>query len=338
MEKKAIKILVALLLAIYLGVIAQGAQLFAADATKSTVYICGDSTVSNYAASSAPQTGWGQVISKYFTSDVLFQNKAVGGLSSKTFITGGYLDKILNAIKANDYLFVQFGHNDATPSRPERYTDPNTTFKEYLRQYIDKAREKKAIPVLITPMARFIYTNGVFQNSFPAYQQAMKEVAAEKNVPCVDLMTASLNYYNSIGYDKVKPFYMISVNRTDTTHFTDKGALQMARLVSEGIAGLDLTISKFVLGTSNPTTKPSSTPTEKPSNTPTTKPTSIIKSVPQDINGDKAINMADVIIIATVFSTVRGDVRYVEAYDLNGDGAINMADIMSISLLLNHTY
>ncbi|MDP4182079.1 MAG: rhamnogalacturonan acetylesterase, partial [Bacillota bacterium] len=209
--------LIFLILAAYLGIIPQGVRLFAADAAKPTVYICGDSTVQNYSASYAPQTGWGQVIPKYFTSDVLFVNKAIGGRSSKSFIVDGRLDEILKVIQPNDYLFVQFGHNDADISKPERYTEPNTEYKQYLRQYIDGARSKGAIPVLITPVARLNYTNGAFKNDFPAYCTAMKEVATEKNVGCIDLMTKSINYYTSIGYNQVYPFYMVSSNGTDYT-------------------------------------------------------------------------------------------------------------------------
>ncbi|NLD48759.1 MAG: carbohydrate-binding protein [Clostridiaceae bacterium] len=213
---------------------------------KPTIYIAGDSTVQTYNASYYPQAGWGQMISKYFTSDVLFVNKAIGGRSSKNFVTEGRLDEILNIIQPGDYLFVQFGHNDATISNPDRYAAPYTTYKEYLAKYIDGARAKGAIPVLITPVARLNYKNNTFVNDFPDYCTAMKQVSQEKNCMIIDLMTKSLNYYQSIGYNQTYKLYMVSSNGTDYTHFTEGGATQIARLVSEGVKEINTGISKYV--------------------------------------------------------------------------------------------
>ena len=213
---------------------------------KPTVYIAGDSTVQSYNASYYPQAGWGQMISKYFTSDVSFVNKAIAGRSSKNFVTQGRLDEILNVIQPNDYLFVQFGHNDATISNADRYAAPYTTYKEYLAQYIDGARAKDAIPVLITPVARLNYKNNTFVNDFPDYCIAMKQVAQEKNCFIIDLMTKSLDYYKSIGYDQTYKLYLVSSNGTDYTHFTEEGATQIARLVAEGVREINIDIAKYV--------------------------------------------------------------------------------------------
>ncbi|WP_169744648.1 SGNH/GDSL hydrolase family protein [Pseudobacteroides cellulosolvens] len=314
----------------------------AADA-KPTVYICGDSTVQSYSASYAPQAGWGQFIAKYFTSDVLFVNKAIAGRSSKSFIADGRLDEIIKVIKANDYIFIQFGHNDATISKPERYAEAGTTYKECLRQFIDRAKEKGAFPVLITPVARLNYVNGAFKNDFPAYCTAMKEVAKEKNVPCIDLMNKCLSYYTSLGYDKVYPFYMVSSNGTDYTHFTEKGAMQVARIVSESVKELGLDISKFVKGSSTPT----NTPTLKPTSTPTIKPTNTVKPTntatpsptntpilhSEDLNGDNVVNMADVILIGLYFNQLVNEQN--KRFDVNKDGVINMSDVMKIAISFN---
>jgi lysophospholipase L1-like esterase len=212
-------------------------------ASKPTIYIAGDSTVMTYSSKYAPQAGWGQFIADYFSEDVNFENHAIGGRSSKSFVVEGRLDEILNKIQPNDYLFVQMGHNDAS-NDPNRHTDPNTTYKQYLKMYIDGARKKNAIPVLITPVGRLHYVNGTFKNDFPAYCNAMKQLGTEEKVNVIDLMSMSLNYYTSIGYDQTYSLYMVSANGTDYTHFTEKGANQIARLVSEGVKTLGLPISK----------------------------------------------------------------------------------------------
>lgn len=294
-----------------LMMIPQGLLNTEAAAAKPTVYICGDSTVQTYSASYAPQAGWGQFIAKYFTTDILFVNKAIAGRSSKSFIADGRLDEIINIIKANDYLFVQFGHNDATISKPERYAEPNTTYKECLRQFIDRARAKSAIPVLITPVARLNYSNGIFKNDFPAYCTAMKEVAKEKNVPCIDLMSKSISYYTSLGYDKVYPFYMVSSNGTDYTHFTDVGATLIARIVSEGVKEAGLDMAKYLIS-------------------------SIVSTpifIPEDINRDKIVNMSDVILIAQSFNGLVNESN--KRCDINNDGAINMSDVIRVALKFN---
>ena len=91
-----------------------------------------------------PQAGWGQFLADYLTDEVTIQNHAVGGRSSKSFITEGRLDKIIDEITATDYLFIQMGHNDSTRDRPERCTEPYEDYKIYLQQYIDEARAKKS--------------------------------------------------------------------------------------------------------------------------------------------------------------------------------------------------
>ncbi len=211
-----------------------------------TIYLAGDSTVQSYNASYYPQAGWGQMISNYFTSDVKFANRAIAGRSSKSFVVDGRLDEILTSIKKDDYLFIQFGHNDATISKPERYAAPYTTYKEYLAKYIDGAREKGAIPVLITPVARLNYINGTYKNDFPDYCAAMKQVAAEKNCAIIDLMTNSLDYFATLDYNTVYKFYMVSSNGTDYTHFTETGAKEIAKIVANGVKKLNIPISKYV--------------------------------------------------------------------------------------------
>ncbi|WP_172370015.1 rhamnogalacturonan acetylesterase [Sporosarcina jiandibaonis] len=202
---------------------------------KVAIYLAADSTVRDYDSTQFPQAGWGQFIADYLTDDVVIKNHAVGGRSSKTFITEGRLAKIAEEISANDYLFIQMGHNDSTKDRPERYTEPYGSYKFYLQQYINAAKAKNAIPVLITPVGRLHYVNGEFLMDFKDYCNAMKELAKENDVFLIDLMERSIAYLSSIGYENAKELYMISVNGTDCTHFTEKGANEMAKLVSEGM-------------------------------------------------------------------------------------------------------
>jgi lysophospholipase L1-like esterase len=205
------------------------------------VYIAGDSTCQTYGTNASGQQGWGQRISEFFTTDVVFVNKAIGGRSSKSFIAEGRLDDILAVIKPGDYLFAQWGINDRYKSDTARYTDPATTFRTYLKQYIDGARKKNAIPVLLTPTPRHQYANGVFENAFAPYCDAIKAVGKETNTPVIDVQTKALAYYTNIGNAAVSTIML------DVLHFKAAGAYQMARIVAVGVSEGPLPIAKFVI-------------------------------------------------------------------------------------------
>ena len=213
---------------------------------KINIFLAADSTVQSYGLDEKNQGGWGEFLQDYLTDDVQVNNHAIGGRSSKTFVEEGRLHKIVEEMKEGDYLLIQMGHNDATANKPERYTDPSTTYKNYLKMYVEGARKCQAEPVFITPVARLHCEKDQFINDFPEYCQAMKEIAKEENVVLIDLMEKSLTAFETIGYEEAFTFFMASVNETDFTHFTKKGANQMAKLVAEGMGAAKLPISKFV--------------------------------------------------------------------------------------------
>ncbi|HTG69770.1 MAG TPA: SGNH/GDSL hydrolase family protein [Candidatus Udaeobacter sp.] len=221
-----------------------------------TVYIAGDSTVQTYDPYWLPQAGWGQMIPNFFSDNVIFKNHAIGGRSTKNFISEGRLDEVLRAIKPGDYFLVQFGHNDATISVPDRYAAP-ADYKNYLKTYINGARQRGATPILVTPMGRrsFNADTGKFNVSFPEYVQAMKEVAQEFDVDLVDLSTLSISYYDSIGPAATLSVFLHTPagvygafpnGSADDTHFQEYGAIQLARLLSGAIKQLDLPLAQSV--------------------------------------------------------------------------------------------
>ena len=179
---------------------------------------------------------------------MLIVNKAIGGRSSKSFIDEGRLDEIAGLLKTGDYLFAQWGINDRYRSDPARFTDPATTFKQYLQQYIDVAHSKNAIPVLVTPTPRLDFSNGAFQNGFVAYCAAIKELGAATDTRVIDLQTKGLAYYTSIGLAAVQANISLTTpeGTADVLHFQAGGAFQMARLVAEGVKESDLPIGAFV--------------------------------------------------------------------------------------------
>lgn len=215
-----------------------------------TVYLAGDSTVSDYSSSLAPRAGWGQVFDQMFDDKIVVKNEAQSGRSSKSFIDEGRLDTILNQIEKGDYLFIQFGHNDEKIEDLARYTEPSTTYKSYLKQYIDGARAKNAIPVLVTPVERRRFTaDGNARDSHGEYPAAMKELGKEENVPVIDLTAKSKALFQENGPEKTKDIFLwleagenanYPQGVQDNTHFQEDGAKMIAQLVLEGIDELKL--------------------------------------------------------------------------------------------------
>jgi lysophospholipase L1-like esterase len=222
-----------------------GTGVSASAATTAHVYIAGDSTASTYVSSQAPRAGWGQALPVFLTANAVAVNVAKSGASSKSFIDLGRLDHILGLLKKGDYLLISFGHNDEKIEDPARYTEPSTTYKSYLSQYIDKSRAKGAIPVLLTPVERRHFTTaGVISPSHGAYPAAMRELAAAKRVPLIDLTASSTALWNRAGVEGTKKYFMIfpagqypnyPSGSADNTHFQAFGAIEVARLVATAL-------------------------------------------------------------------------------------------------------
>lgn len=210
-----------------------------------TVYLAGDSTVSDYSSSLAPRAGWGQVLNRFFDDKIVVKNEASSGRSSKSFIDEGRLKSILDQIEKGDYLFIQFGHNDEKKEDPTRYTEPYSTYKSYLKQYIDGARAKQAIPVLVTPVERRRFSEkGRARDTHGEYPAAMKELGMEENVPVIDLTAKSKALFQELGPERTKDvFFWLDAEENknypngvhDNTHFQEAGAEKTASLVLEGI-------------------------------------------------------------------------------------------------------
>ncbi|WP_322907438.1 rhamnogalacturonan acetylesterase [Paenibacillus campi] len=221
------------------------------------VYLAGDSTVQTYRSAQRPQAGWGQMIAGYFDDGVQFSNRAIGGRSSRSFIEQGRLDTIVSLLQPGDYLMVQFGHNDADFSKPERYT-PVNDYRQYLKTYIDRAHSKGATPILVTPVSRRDYnaSTGQFNPSFPDYVQAMKQVAAETNTLLIDLNARSVALYNETGVEGTKSIFLhvapgeysaFPNGVQDNTHFQEQGAVKIAGLIAAGIQELNIPLSGHMI-------------------------------------------------------------------------------------------
>ncbi len=198
-----------------------------------TLHIAGDSTAAQKYADAAPETGWGTALPFFLRKEVEVANHAVNGRSSKSFVDEGRLDAILAGIRPGDLLLIQFAHNDEKSTDPARYTEPWTTYQEYLRRYVDGARDRKARPVLATPVERRRFDGD--GNALPThgdYPAAMRALAVAEGVPLLDIEALSLALWQRLGVEETKTYFNWTATEQDNTHFDPPGAIAVARLVA----------------------------------------------------------------------------------------------------------
>ncbi|GAA0497466.1 rhamnogalacturonan acetylesterase [Streptomyces olivaceiscleroticus] len=201
------------------------------------LHLAGDSTAAQKYADAAPETGWGMALPFFLHRDVPVVNHAVNGRSAKSFVDEGRLAAALAALRPDDLLLVQFGHNDEKKEDPTRYTEPWTTYQDCLRQYLDGARDRGARPVLLTSVERRRFDAG--GNALPThgeYPAAMRALAAEAAVPLLDLQARSLALWQQLGPEETKAYFNWTPSEQDNTHFNPPGAIAVARLVAAGLA------------------------------------------------------------------------------------------------------
>lgn len=213
-----------------------------------TLFLAGDSTVTDQPEDGYPYAGWGQLLPALFKHDVCVDNHAQSGCSSRSFIEEGRLEAILQLAKPGDFLMIQFGHNDEKPD--PRGTDAFTTYKQHLLHYIEAAREKRVHPVLVTPVhRRYFNPDGTLSDTHGDYIQAMQELASETDTPLIDLAARSKELFEAAGPEGSKDLFMwvypgeymnFPAGVQDNTHFQEQGGEAVARLIADGIRDLQL--------------------------------------------------------------------------------------------------
>ena len=221
------------------------------------IYMIGDSTMADKPdPDNNPERGWGQMLPLFFNDNVTIYNRAVNGRSTKSFIQEKRWKAVLDKLQPGDYVFIQFGHNDQKYKDPLRYTNPLTGYRQNLIKFVHESREKKAIPVLFSSIVRRKFNEyGTLIDTHGLYPLVTRCVARDLDVPFVDLQLKSENLVLSAGQEKSKSLYMwiepgqykmYPDGKQDNTHFTEKGATEMARLAVEGLKENKLPLTKFI--------------------------------------------------------------------------------------------
>jgi len=219
-----------------------------------TIYLAGDSTMANKEVKAYPETGWGMPFKYFWDSTVTVTNIAKNGRSTKSFITEGLWQSIVDNLKQGDYVLIQFGHNDEVPTKKTATTE--VQFHDNLLRFVTETRAKQGIPVLITPVARRKFdANGKIQGTHEVYSEIVRKLAAEQNVPLIDLDRESQAMLQKLGPDNSKMLYNhldkgenpnYPDGRADDTHFSELGARKMAEIVLADIKSLKLDLANRI--------------------------------------------------------------------------------------------
>lgn len=235
-----------------------------AHAAKRKVHTIGDSTMSSYQPAATPKRGWGMYLQAFFNADSIeVNNRGKSGASSRTFYeTDNLWPSVKKQMSAGDYLIIQFAHNDEkckgedvfvqnAKLRAEgkdtitdmRGTEPNTTYKDYLRKYVNEAREMEVTPILMSPVCRAYFKDGqinaegrhdLSKDSIEKnYVRCMQEVAEELNVPFLDMTSRSAEQFETMGQEYCMEHYF---NCGDKTHTGQEGGMIVAHMTYRLIA------------------------------------------------------------------------------------------------------
>jgi len=222
-----------------------------------SLFLIGDSTVRNGQGDGAGgQWGWGEPLVAYFDqTKINVVNRAVGGLSSRTYLTGGHWDRVLAMLKPGDFVIMQFGHNDNGPlndTSRARGTIKGTgeetqeidnlltkqhevvhTYGWYLRKFIADTKAKGATPIVCSLVPRKIWKDGKIVRNSEDYGKWAADVAKSEQVAFVDLNEIIARKYDALGPEKVEPLFA-----DPHTHTSLAGAELNAACVIAGLMAL----------------------------------------------------------------------------------------------------
>lgn len=204
-----------------------------------TIHLAGDSTMAEKLPEKRPEAGWGEHLAAQFRpGSVIVDNRAKNGRSTRTFIEEGRWAALLEATKPGDVVLIQFGHNDQSVEKPDRYTPP-ADYARNLERFVSDVRAKGATPVLLTPVARRRFDEaGHVVPSHGEYPDLVRALAARERVALIDMERRSSAVLQEAGAEESKALFLwipagtqanYPAGLQDNTHFSPKGAARMAR-------------------------------------------------------------------------------------------------------------
>lgn len=195
------------------------------------------------------ERGWGQVLPEFFNDNVVVENFAQNGRSTRTFIEQGWWDKTIADVQKGDFVVIQFGHNDCAENKPDRYTTPEQ-YEANLVKMISEVKAKGGTPVICTSVARRKFdSDGKIVDTHKGYPEIAKKVASEKKVPMVDMQKMTTEWLEGEGEVGSRKYFhkyragqskLFPQGLDDNTHYNKEGATIAASMFVEGIENLGL--------------------------------------------------------------------------------------------------
>jgi lysophospholipase L1-like esterase len=222
-----------------------------------TMLLIGDSTVRNGCGDGAGgQWGWGDALPAHVdTAKLNVVNRAVGGLSSRTFLTQGHWARALTLLKRGDFVLVQFGHNDDSAlndnqrargtiggaggeaqeidNQRTKQREVVHTYGWYLRQFIRDAKARGVTPVVCSPVPRKVWKDGRIVRSAEGYAGWARQVAAEEGAAFIDLNNLVARQYEALGSARVEAMFA-----DEHTHTSRQGAELTAAILADSLRNL----------------------------------------------------------------------------------------------------
>lgn len=212
--------------------------------TQSKIYMIGDSTMANKEKLYFPERGWGQFFQQQFSESITIENYAKNGRSTRSFIYEGRWDSVYIKLHKGDYVIIQFGHNDGSMQKTERYATPQE-YEYNLRKFIRETQLMHANPILATPIVRRRFDeNHQFYDTHGVYPEIMRKLSIELEIPLLEMHKESMLMVNELGFEKSKKIYLhiepntfdsLPNGQIDNTHFSEFGAMEMAKIAAEEI-------------------------------------------------------------------------------------------------------
>lgn len=223
-----------------------------------TLHLIGDSTMADKPKEPAnPETGWGQALPVWLKPEAgRVVNYAMNGRSTQSFIHEGRWAKVVAALQPGDFVIIQFGHNDEKVDKPAVYAAPRGAYQENLRRFVRETRAHGATPLLATPVARRKWNErGELVDTHGDYPAALRAVAAEENVPLLELNGLTTELERSHGVEGSKRLHLHYAGGVyarwpeavkDDTHFSEYGAARVAALAVQEWLRLGLPLTAWV--------------------------------------------------------------------------------------------
>jgi len=216
------------------------------------IHLAGDSTMADKPTDPPnPEHGWGQLLPGFFKEPSAIENHAANGRSTRTFITEGRWQKLVDTLQPGDWVIIQFAHNDE-----KIFPDARGEFQDNLRRFVADVRAKHANPILATPCARRLFDDyGTLVDTHGDYPDAVRAVAQETNVPLLEMNRLTMALEEGHGPEGSKRLHLWipagvyerqPAGYEDNTHYSAYGAERVAALAVQEILRLQLPLADWL--------------------------------------------------------------------------------------------